>query len=81
MDEITLFFSILIAGVSAIVFIISLISTIKLKNIKFLLVGIAFFAFLIKGLLLAFEVITQDNIGIVLDILVVVLLYFAIVKK
>ena len=81
MDEISLFFSILIAGVSSIVFIISMISTVKLKNIKFLLVGIAFLSFLIKGLLLTFELIAQDNLGIILDILVVILLYFAIVKK
>jgi hypothetical protein len=81
MDEISLFLSILIAGVSTILFIISIISTIKLKDVKFLLVGIAFLAFIIKGLLLTFEFLNQEKIGMILDITVVVLLYLAIVKK
>ncbi len=81
MDEITLFLSILIAGLSAILFIVSMISTARLRKIKLLLVGTAFIAFIIKGLLLTFEYISQDQIGMVLDIVVILLLYFAIIKK
>ena len=81
MDEITLFLSILIAGLSTILFIVSMISTARLRNIKFLLVGSAFLVFAIKGLLLFFEFLVQENIAMILDIVIIVLLYFAIVKK
>lgn len=81
MDEITLFLTILITGLSLLMFIVSLISTCRVRNFKFLIIGFAFIGFIIKGLLLLFEYISQDEIALIIDFTVIILLYFAIIKK
>jgi len=81
MDEVTLFLSIVIAGLSTLLFIVSAAAFYKLKVFKLLIINLAFFVFLIKGLLLIFEFISQDQFGLFLDIAIIVLLYFAVVKR
>jgi hypothetical protein len=81
MDEITLFLSMLIIGLASILFIVSSLSSYRLRNFKFFLISFAFLAFILKGFLLIFEFISQDKIGLIIDVVIIILLYFAIVKK
>jgi hypothetical protein len=81
MDEVTLFLSIVIAGLSTLLFIVSAVAFHRLRVLKLLIINLAFFVFIIKGLLLIFEIISQDQFGLFLDIAIIVLLYFAVVKR
>jgi hypothetical protein len=81
MDEITLFLAIVISGLSILLFIVSLFSYIRLQNIKLLLVSLAFFAFIVKGILLILEILNQGRLGMIIDLVVLILLYFAVAKK
>jgi hypothetical protein len=81
MDEITLFLAILITGLSTLLLVISSVSYYRLKLTKLLIINFAFFAFIIKGLLTLFEIITQTRLGLILDLVIIVLLYFAVIKK
>jgi len=81
MDDILLLLTLLITGFSSILFVVSIISYVKLKYVKFLLIGIAFLGFMMKGIFLLFEYIQQDQIPLVLDLFVIILMYLAIIKK
>ena len=81
MKDIELLLAILIAGFSLLVFFVSVAASIRIKVSKFLFVSIAFFLFFIKGFLLIFEIITQSQIAFVIDLLIIVFLYIAVVKK
>jgi len=81
MDEIILFLSIVITGLSALLFVVSAASYIRLKAGKLLIINLAFLAFIIKGFLTIFEYITQSRIGLILDLIIIILLYFAVAKK
>lgn len=81
MDDILLLLSILITGFSLLLFFVSMISYLKLRVSKFILIGIAFLGFTIKGILLLFEFISQGQIPLILDLFVIILIYFAIIKK
>lgn len=81
MDEVTLFLSIFIAGLSILLFIVSASAFYRLRAFEILIINLAFLLFIIKGLLLIFEIFRQDRIGLFLDIAIIVLLYFAVVKR
>ena len=81
MDDILLFLSILMAGLSALLLIVSFASYSRLRNIKLLIVGFAFTVFFIKATLLIFEKIAQGDLVIIIDFIIIVLLYFSVVKK
>lgn len=81
MEDIELLLAILIAGFSILVFLVSIAAFIKLKVSKFILVSIAFLLFFIKGILLILDVISQSQIAFVIDFLIIVFLYIAVVKK
>jgi len=81
MDEITLFLSIVIAGLSTLLFIVSAASYYKIRSTKLLIINLAFLAFIIKGILLIIGYISQHRIGLFLDLAILILLYFAIIKK
>ena len=81
MDEITLFLSILIAGLAGLLFVVSAAAYKRLRAGKLLIINLAFLMFVIKGLLIIFEIISQERIGLILDITIIVLLYFAVIKK
>ena len=80
MEDITLFLAILIVGFSLLLFIISTFAYYRIRNIKFLFVCIAFLMFIIKGLLTITESITQENFVLGLDLIILLLLYFAVIK-
>jgi len=81
MDEITLFLSIIIAGLSLLLFIVSAIAFYRLRATKLLIINLAFLGFIIKGVLLTLEFISQSRIGLIIDLGIIVLLYFAVIKK
>jgi len=81
MDEITLFLSILLAGFAFLLALVSFIAYYRLHAIKLLLVGMAFLGFVVKGILIAFGVFSQGLIGLVIDFVIIVFLYFAAIKK
>ena len=81
MNELTLFLTIILLGLAGLLLIVSSASYYRLGNIKFIFVSIAFLLFLLKALLLIFEIIYQDEIGIFFDFLIIILLYISIIKR
>ena len=81
MDNIILFLTIIMAGLSGLILIVSFISWYRIRTAKLAIVGLAFIAFFIKAILLIFELISQDEKSIIIDSLIIVLLYFAVIKK
>ena len=81
MDEIGLFLSIVIAGLSLLLFVLSVVAYRRLRAARFLMVGCAFLVFTIKGILLITEMIMQDNISLVLDCVIILLLYGMVTRK
>ena len=81
MEDIELLLAILIAGFSFLVFLVSITAYVRLRVGKFLILGAAFLMFFIKGLLLLLEFIIQDQIAFLIDLLIILLLYIAVVKK
>ena len=81
MDDIKLLLSILIAGFSILLFIVSTAAYYRIRANKLLLASFAFLAFLIKGILIILETIDQGEIALGIDLLIIILLYFSIIKK
>jgi len=78
-QEILIFSSVVTAGISLLLFIISAVSYTRLKEIKLLFISIAFFIFFLKGIIaLLLEIATSL---ILFDFLIILLLYLSIVKK
>ena len=81
MEDVFLFISIIMAGLAGLLLIVSFASWYRLRNIKLFFVSLAFLAFLIKAVLLIFEIIIQDDAVIIIDFVILFLLYFSVVKK
>lgn len=77
MDEIKIFASIVISGISLLLFLISLASFKKIREIKLLFISLSFFVFFVKGLLFLFK----ESYLIFLDLIIIALLYIAAAKK
>ena len=80
MEDITLLLAILIIGFSVLLFIISTFSYYRTRSLKLLFVCIAFLTFTIKGLLTIIGIISQGNFALSLDFIILLLLYFAVIK-
>lgn len=81
MDDLVLFLTIIMAGLAGLLLLVSFVSWRRIGNVKLALVGLAFLAFLIKAVLLIFGVIFQDEKSVVIDSIILVLLYFSVIKK
>ena len=81
MDEITLFLSIIIIGFSSLLSIVSYLAYYRLQTTKFFLIGLAFSAFLAKGLLVVAGILNQDKFTLGIDFMILFFLYFATIKK
>ncbi|HDM25398.1 MAG TPA: hypothetical protein ENG24_02240 [Thermoplasmatales archaeon] len=83
---ISLFLTVVMTGLSALLLMVSMVSSYRLRNVKLMLISIAFICFFIKGLILClqmlldFEIIRQNNIVLVFDLAVITALYFAAIK-
>jgi hypothetical protein len=82
------FLTILLAGLSFLLFVVSILSYRRVQNVKILFVSIAFLLFFIKALVLLVSVIsnTWDEFGmrwelLLLDVIVIVMLYLSIARK
>ncbi|MEE9223891.1 MAG: hypothetical protein V3U51_03990 [Thermoplasmata archaeon] len=82
------FLTILLAGLSFLLFVVSMLSYRRVKSVKILFVSIAFLLFFIKALVLLVSVIsnTWDEFGmrwelLLLDVIVIVMLYLSIARK
>jgi hypothetical protein len=84
---VSLFLVIVMTGLSALLLIVSLVSSYRLHNTKLALISIAFICFFIKGLLLcfqmllSFQIIQQNNVALVIDLIIITALYFAAIKE
>ena len=77
MDEIKIFASIVISGISLLLFFISLASFKRIREIKLLFISLSFFVFFVKGLLFLFK----ESSLIFLDLIIIAFLYIAAAKK
>ena len=82
------FLTILLAGLSFLLFVVSILSYRRVKSVKILFVSIAFLLFFIKALVLMVSIIsnTWDDFGmrwelLLLDVIVIVMLYLSIARK
>lgn len=69
------------AGFAGLLLLISCASWYRLKAVKLGFVSLAFLALFIKAFLLIFGTIVQDEYAVLIDVVVLVLLYFSVVKK
>ncbi|HEX08483.1 MAG TPA: hypothetical protein ENG38_01575 [Thermoplasmatales archaeon] len=83
---ISLFLTVVMTGLSALLLLVSTVSSYRLRNTKLALISIAFTCFFIKGLILClqmllhFQIIQQNNIVLVFDLIIITALYFAAIK-
>ncbi len=75
-----MFSAIVVAGISLLLFLVSLLSFKRIKETKMLFIGIAFLLFFIKALAIIFEKFYVGHL-ILLDLLIIISLYIASVKK
>jgi hypothetical protein len=88
MEELTVYFEISIIGIVLILFIITLLSYRISKNPKVLILSFAFFIFAIKILLLLISHIAEAlewfgtvNSLLFFDFIIVLVIYFSLIKK
>ncbi len=77
-NELVMFSVVVIAGLSLLLFIISMISYSRLREIKLLFISLSFLIFFIKAVLFIF--INNRNL-IIMDLLIIAFLYIAAAKK
>ncbi|EMR74375.1 hypothetical protein MBGDN05_00161 [Thermoplasmatales archaeon SCGC AB-539-N05] len=84
---ISLFLKIVITGLAALLLIVSTASWRRLHNIKLALISVAFASFFIKGFILVIDIflgtdiIIQNNIALIIDLVIIISLYFSAIKK
>jgi len=81
MDAIFLFLTYSMLGLSGLLFIISLASWYNLRTKNLIFASIAIFAIFFKTLLQILNIFSQNEIAITLDFIVVIFLYFSVIKK
>ncbi len=82
------FLTILLAGLSLLLFVVSALSYRRVKNVKILFVSLAFMLFFIKSLVLIGSLLadTWDDWGmrwelLLFDVIIIVMLYLSIARK
>jgi hypothetical protein len=80
-DDIYLFLEIVMTGLAGLLFLVSSVSWYRLKALKLGLISLAFFLLMCKGFLLIFEVIKEDSFAVFIDVFIVIVLYFSMIKK
>ena len=78
-QAILLFLSVVVAGISLILFVISLISFKRINEVKLLFISLAFLFFFIKTIVFLF--IKSDIDMMLFDLIIIALLYVAAAKK
>ena len=81
MDNVFFFLIIIMAGLAGLLLFVAFVSWYRLRTIKLILVGCAFVGFFVKAILLLTSLVVQDEKTVLIDCIVLVLLYFAVIKK
>jgi hypothetical protein len=81
MDAVFLFLTVVMTGLAGLLLFVSFASWYRVRSAKLALVGVAFVSFFIKAILLLFGSIIQDEKAVVIDSVILVLLYFAVIKR
>jgi len=68
-------------GLSFLLMLVSVVSYLRIKDIKMLFLVAAFSLFFVKGIFLLAEVAHQSLILIVFDLLIIVSLYLTVVRR
>ena len=69
----------MVAGISLILFFISIVSFIRMREVKLFFISVALFLFFIKSILAI--VYSLANYLIILDLIIIMMLYMAAAKK
>jgi len=69
------------AGVSGLLILVSIASWYHVRTKNLIFASFALSALFIKALLLALEIISQDEKGIIIDFAVVIFLYLSVIGK
>ena len=77
-NELLIFSVVVIAGLSLLLFLISIISYSRLREIKLLFISLSFLIFGIKDILFVY---IRDERIILMDLIIIVFLYLAAIKK
>ena len=77
-NELLMFSVVVIAGLSFLLFVISMISYSRLRELKLLFISLSFLVFFIKAILFIFM--NSKNL-IIIDLLIIAFLYIAAAKK
>lgn len=80
-EEILLFSSVVMAGLSLLLFLVSLLSFYRVRDSKLFFVTLAFFLFFLKGVIISLRFLEQNLYLVVVDLIIILFLYLTIVKK
>jgi len=80
-EEILLFSSVVMAGLSLLLFLVSLLSFQRVRDSKLFFVTVAFFLFFLKGVIISLDFLEQNLYLVVMDLIIIFSLYLTIVKK
>jgi hypothetical protein len=69
------------AGLSLLLFLVSLLSFQRVRDSKLFFVTLAFFLFFLKGVIIALRLLEQNLYLVMADLIIIFFLYLTIVKK
>jgi len=68
-------------GLSFLLLLVSAVSYSRIRDSKMLFLMVAFLVFMVKGMLLVADVVSQSLVLIALDLVIIVSLYLTVVKR
>jgi len=68
-------------GLSFLLLLVSAVSYLRIRDSKMLFLMVAFLVFMVKGMLLVADVVSQSLVLIALDLVIIVSLYLTVVKR
>ena len=81
-EEVLIFsLTIVMTGLSLLLFVVSLISYLRIKDSKFLFVTLAFLLFFIKGAAVSLNYVEQQFQLVIIDLFIILFLYLTVVKR
>lgn len=84
---ISVFLKVVMTGLTTLLLIVSTASWYRMRSGKLGLISVAFAAFFVKGVIMLFDVfletglIVENNVALIIDLLIIVALYFSAIKK
>jgi hypothetical protein len=81
MEEIVIFSSILMAGLAALLLIVSVVSYLRMRTINMALLVVVFGIFILKGVLLIADIAEQSTGLVILDLFIIIFLYLTVARR